>query len=214
MHKTTTMHPTAMAGHPDEREAGPDEDTCSVTSPTAATGPHLLVFTPLGTTSIPCATAGSVVLGRARDCDLSLAHASVSRRHARIVVGERTTIEDLGSANGTFVDGARLEPGVPVVIRDGLLVTVGDVRVAYYGGRAGEAAPETGRADVVGDAPLLPSGDPFHGVLDLVSRLATADVAVTIEGEEGTGKQGLARTLHAASARARHPFIVMSCGET
>jgi pSer/pThr/pTyr-binding forkhead associated (FHA) protein len=50
------------------------------------------------------------VLGRAPECDLVLDGASVSRRHARIVrEAEGFVLEDLGSANGTLVNGARAE---------------------------------------------------------------------------------------------------------
>jgi pSer/pThr/pTyr-binding forkhead associated (FHA) protein len=50
------------------------------------------------------------VLGRAPECDLVLDGPSVSRRHARIVrEADAFVIEDLGSANGTLVNGARAE---------------------------------------------------------------------------------------------------------
>ena len=46
---------------------------------------------------------GENVIGRDPDAVLWIDHASVSRRHARIVVaGDETSIEDLGSKNGTF----------------------------------------------------------------------------------------------------------------
>src|SRR5262249_39328180 len=52
---------------------------------------------------------GSYVLGRSADCDVILETGRVSRRHARIVVSENgATIEDLRSANGTYVNGARI----------------------------------------------------------------------------------------------------------
>ena len=54
-------------------------------------------------------TEGSHCLGRDTDaCDLPLEHASCSRRHARLAVDARggVLIEDLGSAQGTFLDGA------------------------------------------------------------------------------------------------------------
>lgn len=52
---------------------------------------------------------GALVLGRSSSADLRLPHASISRRHARLVRrGERFFLEDLGSQNGTFVDDERL----------------------------------------------------------------------------------------------------------
>jgi len=61
-------------------------------------------------------------LGRANDNQIVLPDVSVSRRHARVLVdGGRALIEDLGSGNGTFVDGVpvrefSLEDGAEVVI--------------------------------------------------------------------------------------------------
>ncbi len=61
--------------------------------------------------------AGSYVVGRAADSDLVLEDPLVSKRHARIEVGEEIEVVDLGSANGIEVDGApvtRLHVGEPV----------------------------------------------------------------------------------------------------
>jgi predicted component of type VI protein secretion system len=57
------------------------------------------------------------ILGRSRACDLVLADDSVSRRHAMVVCeGDRIILTDLGSTNGTFVNGrqitqAEVQPG-------------------------------------------------------------------------------------------------------
>jgi len=54
--------------------------------------------------------AGGVVVGRDRSCNLVLTHPAVSRRHARISVeGGQVVLEDLKSANGTFVNNARVD---------------------------------------------------------------------------------------------------------
>jgi hypothetical protein len=65
---------------------------------------------------------GEVSLGRSRDCEVRLPDADTSRRHAKIVcAGGRFVLHDLGSTNGTFVNGERvseraLEPGDRVQI--------------------------------------------------------------------------------------------------
>lgn len=52
------------------------------------------------------------VIGRASECDISLAAAHLSRRHAQIQVVEGgLLVKDLGSANGTFVNGQRITEG-------------------------------------------------------------------------------------------------------
>jgi len=52
----------------------------------------------------------------------------------------------------------------------------------------------------------------MKGVLDLAKRLACRDVPVIIQGETGTGKEVMAKALHAASVRADKPFIAVNCG--
>ena len=59
-----------------------------------------------------------ISLGRARNCDLVVRHASVSKLHARFRTEEGTLLlVDAGSQNGTFVDGKRVLPqeSTPVV---------------------------------------------------------------------------------------------------
>jgi diguanylate cyclase (GGDEF)-like protein len=52
-----------------------------------------------------------LLVGRANDADIELHDTTVSRRHCRICPsGDAFEIEDLGSSNGTFVNGKRLEP--------------------------------------------------------------------------------------------------------
>lgn len=54
--------------------------------------------------------AGVAVLGRGKDCQVRIDDGGASRSHARITdVGGRYVLEDMGSTNGTFVDGRRIE---------------------------------------------------------------------------------------------------------
>jgi class 3 adenylate cyclase len=70
-----------------------------------------------------------MTVGRAQEqCDLVVAHATVSRRHARLsLTGEALQIEDLGSTNGTAVNGAALRSGAPVALQSGNKLRIGDV---------------------------------------------------------------------------------------
>lgn len=64
-----------------------------------------------------------LILGREPDCDIVIPDRQVSRQHARFVrVGGTFTIEDLGSKNGTHVNGATLEG--PKSLQDGDLIQV------------------------------------------------------------------------------------------
>ncbi len=67
-------------------------------------------------------------VGRAREADLSLRDAEVSRRHARFDSQNRVVyVEDLKSSNGTFLNGRRVTE--PIEVREGDYVDVGTTRL-------------------------------------------------------------------------------------
>jgi DNA-binding winged helix-turn-helix (wHTH) protein len=77
----------------------------------------------------PLAT-GTAVIGRARDAAIRIDAGGVSRQHARIVVNEgEATIEDLGSKNGTFIDGRPISGSC--VLRDGSEIRIGPVALTF-----------------------------------------------------------------------------------
>src|SRR5260221_14707341 len=52
---------------------------------------------------------GGLIVGRSAECGLRLTEGSPSRQHARLVVeGDQLWVEDLGSTNGSFVNGVRI----------------------------------------------------------------------------------------------------------
>jgi len=68
-------------------------------------------------------TGDSVMVGRDRTCAIVLTHPAVSRRHARIVLGgKEPVLEDLQSANGTYVNNTRVDR---VVLKPGDIVRFG-----------------------------------------------------------------------------------------
>jgi DNA-binding winged helix-turn-helix (wHTH) protein len=72
--------------------------------------------------------AGASVVGRDPAAEVFLDHTSVSRRHARVLLStDGATIEDLGSRNGTFVNGRPVKGPVP--LGDGDVITLGSLTV-------------------------------------------------------------------------------------
>src|SRR5262249_46480118 len=72
-----------------------------------------------------------MVIGRAAEqCDLVVAHPTVSRRHARLrLSGDALQVEDLGSTNGTAIGGRMLRAGEPEAIQAGNKLKLGDVEL-------------------------------------------------------------------------------------
>jgi hypothetical protein len=69
------------------------------------------------------------LIGRSPDCEIFLDDVTVSRRHAEIVrEGERFTIHDLGSLNGTFVNRTRIDT---VELYDDDEVQIGKYRLTF-----------------------------------------------------------------------------------
>ena len=58
-----------------------------------------------------------ILIGRALECDISILEPGLSRRHAELdLIGEELTLKDLGSSNGTYVNGDKIDE---VVLKDG-----------------------------------------------------------------------------------------------
>ena len=74
--------------------------------------------------------AGRNIIGRDADAAVRVDDRTISRHHAAIIIEPgRVTLEDLGSKNGTLLEGNRVE--APVVLTDGASLEVGSVRMVY-----------------------------------------------------------------------------------
>jgi pSer/pThr/pTyr-binding forkhead associated (FHA) protein len=77
-------------------------------------------------------TSGTLSIGRLKTCDLVVDDARVSRKHARIIIGEASAaIEDLGSANGVLVNGQRIQS--LCVLRAGDRIEIGRMLIEVIG---------------------------------------------------------------------------------
>ena len=134
---------------------------------------------------------------------LGLDDPRVSRRHAAVArEGDRWVVRDLGSRNGTFVDGARVDGAVTArdeaVVRVGgtLLVLKTDARIYFDAGVHHE-----------GDATAGPA---WRAALARIERAARAGRDAVVIAETGAGKELAARAFHAA-ARPEGPLVAVNC---
>ncbi|HZO12871.1 MAG TPA: sigma 54-interacting transcriptional regulator [Polyangiaceae bacterium] len=146
---------------------------------------------------------GQLVFGRAAECDVCIDDDSVSRRHAVLHLGPDLAIEDLGSSNGTRVEGVRLAPRVRRVVGMRDRIELGAARLLLEGI---DAAPAAGEAidTVVRDPKMMQ-------VYRLIEQVAPTDLCVLITGETGVGKELAAEALHRLSSRAAGPFVPINC---
>lgn len=102
-----------------------------------------------------------VSLGRDPGNDIAINHPQVSRQHARLTRrGGVMVLEDLGSTNGTFVNGVRLTG--PHTLAGGDVIGLGDaVTFTFYGQPAGEAPTVMTGPRVVTPPPPPPAQPPF-----------------------------------------------------
>jgi transcriptional regulator of acetoin/glycerol metabolism len=143
--------------------------------------------------------------------DVRLPARSVSTRHARIIrMRDGWVLEDIGSRNGTFVNGKRIDrallaPGDVFEIGQTLLAIDPEARARDDGPGEGEA-PRAGELS----APATLDGE-LAAQFAVLARVAPTGVPVLVLGESGTGKEVLSRWVHALGNR-RGELVALNCG--
>jgi DNA-binding NtrC family response regulator len=158
----------------------------------------------------PCAGASLVMsstlatAGRHPTNDLVLDDPQVSAVHVELRrVGERLRVHDAGSATGTWLGAHRV---TDVEVAAGGEFTIGGttLRVALDDqSSTAEVSILQSFGELVGQSAAM------REVFATLERAAPESVAVLVQGEAGTGKEELARAVHARSSRASHPFTVV-----
>lgn len=141
------------------------------------------------------------VIGRAEGCDVQLDGVKVSREHAELApVGSAFGIRDLGSRNGLWVNGQRAEA---TALMNGDVIRLGEW--------VGCVVPGLTKDVHFGEiAPGLLAGPRLAGVLAPARKLAEKGMPLVILGATGTGKERVARALHAWSGRTGD-YVGVNC---
>ncbi|UJR85619.1 sigma 54-interacting transcriptional regulator [Sandaracinus amylolyticus] len=153
------------------------------------------------------AESGVLRVGAARDNDLVLSDPSVSRRHFQVTLRQHEVrVDDLGSTNGTFVQGVRV---LSAILAPGSLVQVGNTAIRAI---PIEQPVHIALSEKTRFGALLGTSVEMRRVFALLERVSPSDATVLIQGETGTGKELVAEAIHAASPRADQPFVTFDCG--
>jgi DNA-binding NtrC family response regulator len=150
---------------------------------------------------------GVARVGSGAGNDLRLSDPTVSGVHCEIHVSERSiVIKDYGSTNGTWVEGVRINDGE---VRPGAVVRVGNSAFRIDSGNAPAFVAVSERTSF---GELVGASLEMRRVYAILERIAETSSTILVEGETGTGKDVVARSIHAASARAHGPYVPVDCG--
>jgi sigma-54 dependent transcriptional regulator, acetoin dehydrogenase operon transcriptional activator AcoR len=148
--------------------------------------------------------------GADRSLSISIPDSWLSRNHALLRHESNAWfVEDLGSKNGTFVNG---RPVRRQELEDGDVLEVGHTFLVFR-----DRVPFSDHE--LADLQLEPSKEPdlaslnggFAGQIRVLESIALSRVSVVLRGEVGTGKEVAARALHRLSGRSG-PFVAINCG--
>ncbi|WP_199242920.1 sigma 54-interacting transcriptional regulator [Vitiosangium sp. GDMCC 1.1324] len=139
--------------------------------------------------------------------DLVLSDQTVSRRHLELErSGKGILLRDLGSRNGTFLDGHQV---MQVLLQPGDKVVLGKTKLAIKQEPRATEVEVSGGADAFGG--LVGTSEKMRVVFAQLRSIAREDMNLLIEGETGTGKELAARAVHQHSMRRHGPFKVVDC---
>lgn len=144
-----------------------------------------------------------VVVGRGEAVDIRLADPAVSQFHVELhATAAGIVVRDLGSRNGVWYSGARIEHGT---VPSGAALSLGGstLRVEQTFQTAKVPSSQSHFGHLVGRSPRM------RDLYPLLTKLAHTDISVLIEGDTGTGKGEVARALYENSMRAGKPFVVL-----
>ncbi len=146
-----------------------------------------------------------VLVGKGAEANFLLKDEEVSRVHLELEsVSDGIRVRDRASTNGTFLSGARIQQ---MTVYEEAVLTLGTtvLRVAIVVAGAPKAVRSSFGKVLGRSAPML-------AMYEKLEKAASTESTVVLLGETGTGKEVIAESIHAASARRAKPFVIVDCG--
>ncbi|MBI2520343.1 MAG: sigma-54-dependent Fis family transcriptional regulator [Bdellovibrio sp.] len=170
-----------------------------------------------GTCFLLKSSEAKYVIGSEKSLSLHLSDPGISSRHAEVYLeNDKWWIKDLGSTNGTFINGLPISRPTEVIPRDKIVIGKVEIQVVERKDANEETkkkknsetltVPFDPRASILGTSKLT------EGVIEFINKVAPLDCTVLLEGDTGTGKEIIARAIHTLSARCDKRFIAINCG--
>lgn len=149
----------------------------------------------------------SLNVGASDKNDLVLQDSFVSSRHIKLTCRDgQVRVFDLGSTNGTFVNGVKVKEAE---LEEGQVLKLGQSELRLVGEEKLEASSAKSLNRFCG---MVGSSLEMQELYGLLERVAPTEAGVLILGESGTGKELVARAIHGLSPRARGPLVAINCG--
>ena len=148
-----------------------------------------------------------VVVGADPSVDVVLQDTAVSSRHCTVVPSaDGFSVTDLGSRNGTLLDGVAItQASVPV----GAVLRLGTTLLQLM---PAEDSVEIPPSEHHSFGALVGTSLAMRQVFALLERASQSNASILFLGESGTGKELAARAVHENSPRRNGPFVVFDCG--
>ncbi len=144
----------------------------------------------------------SVVVGRADQADIVLSTSHVSREHLALDVTRAGVMaRDLGSKNGSFIDGEQISSAP---LRHSAILRVGDTIALFWD------APGPADWEFQSISGGLFGGPTLARAIEDLRPVARSELSVIIVGETGSGKEAVSRAVHDLSGR-KGPLVAVNC---
>ncbi len=149
----------------------------------------------------------SLTAGSGEQNDIILKDPYISSRHLKIAIqGQDIWVYDLGSTNGTYMDGVQIREAK---FKPGMKLKLGQCQLSLKPKNSVEVVEPLAQDEFCGIIGASPQMKTLYGLLN---KVGPTEATALVLGESGSGKELVARAVHQLSPRHQGPFIAINCG--